>query len=63
VFVTFQQFYGIDVSKDRFDITIFIKSFIGSTTLRKTKNDKKDATSIALLLESENHFRDCKIKN
>jgi len=27
---------------------ILIKSFIGSTTLRKTKNDKKDATSIAL---------------
>ncbi|DAB33015.1 MAG TPA: IS110 family transposase [Sulfurospirillum sp. UBA11407] len=27
---------------------ILIKSFIGSTTLRKTKNDKKDAASIAL---------------
>lgn len=27
---------------------ILIKSFIGSTTLRKTKNDKKDASSIAL---------------
>lgn len=27
---------------------ILIKSFIDSTTLRKTKNDKKDATSIAL---------------
>ncbi len=27
---------------------ILIKSFIGSTTLRKTKNDKQDATSIAL---------------
>lgn len=27
---------------------ILIKSFIGSTTLRKTKNDKKDATSIAM---------------
>ena len=27
---------------------ILIKSFIGSTTLRKTKNDKKDSSSIAL---------------
>jgi transposase len=27
---------------------ILVKSFINSTTLRKTKNDKKDATSIAL---------------
>ena len=34
---------------------ILIKSFIGSTTLRKTKNDKKDATSIALFSLKSHH--------
>lgn len=37
---------------------ILIKSFIGSTTLRKTKNDKKDAASIALFsLKSHQSLR------
>ena len=34
---------------------ILIKSFIGSTTLRKTKNDKKDAASIALFSLKSHH--------